>query len=274
MESFVRTVFGAKLQTALLLGIPHVVDQYTTINEKLGILSATAIATSDRPKLGYVTIGNGGHRIVTGGDGVSRPDPIQHKSHDAALYNQLPFVLRAVGDDLPAVDRAKYALRKLVTYGGNSYIAYYGKRIDVTATTVAMEYNAVSAGTTVTSIYTPTSANLNPVAPAAGGGVTPTGDYLSATARVPFALDATDTEEFLSAVEIIYGDRNYGIISEVGLCSGVDKVINTEAGYTFNDVIGCQLTTIINTFFPLTFSNAGIEVEIDVGATEPLWLLA
>lgn len=272
MESFVRTVYGAKLQTALLLGISHVVDAYTTINEKLGILASTGIAASDRPKLGYVIIGNGGHRIVTGGDGVSRPDPIQHKSHDAALYSQLPFVLRATDDDLPAVDRVKYALRKLVSYGGNNYIAYYGKRIDVTSTSVSMEFNSVSAGTTVTSIYTPTSANLNPTPPT-GTIVTTTGDYLSATARVPFAMDATDTEEFLSAVEIIYGNRNYGIISEVGLCSGVDKVISTEAGYTFNDVIGCQLTTIINTFFPLTFSNAGIEVEIDVGATEPLWLL-
>lgn len=279
MENTVRTIFSAYLQTCMLLGRPVTILPGSTLNEKLGIQSDVMIAADQVPKMRYAAIGNGGHKMVMGANGISRPEPIQHRSTDAALYNQLPFILRTANNDLSPVEREKYGLRRLEEHGGISYIAYYLKRLDYLNVNAQMEYKTVNEGVTTTTPFVPNNSNINPVPPdLANTGVNvTTGDYVSATAKVPFTLDVDEVDEIINVSNIIYNDSGYAIISEIALCSGVDKIVTTSqgtgVGFNINEVIGTQVVSFINGFFAMNFSNAGLSVTFDLGATEPNWML-
>lgn len=280
MEAIVRTVYGANLQTAQLLGIPFEVVPNSTLNDKFNASNTVGLSPADMPRMQYVAIGNGGHRMkVTGTGTLQVPEPIQHRTTDAALYSHLPFVLRPIGNDLTASERERYALRRLEQYNGEDYFAYYLRRMDLTGVNAQMEYKTVVGDVTTTTPFTPTAGNLSPTPPVVvtGGSVTTSGDYVTASAIVYFNLDSFDVAEILNACNIIYGSEDFAIISEIGLCSGVDKVVNAfdsvGSTFNFNEVIAAQIVSHISSFHALRFTSAGVNTMFDVGATEPLWLL-
>lgn len=275
MENIIRTVLGASLQTSQLLGKSISIKPNSTLNQKLTIQENTSFAEEDRVSMKYVAIGNGGHRMVVGTGNITRPEPIQHSPRDCALYNQLPFVLRLPSADLPVTERAKYRLRKLVTHDGQAYVAYYLKVLDLSETLPQLELRTVMDGVTTSTPYAPTLSDLNPTPPAITTGqvLTTTGDYIAATAKVPFVMSAFDIQELLNVCNIIYGDDNYAMISEIALCSGADRAVTgdfngTSIGYT--EAIGVQVMSFINSFFSAKFSNSGVVVNLDVGSVENL----
>lgn len=275
MENTTRTVYGAYIQTAEYLKSPIVILPHSTLNEKLGINQDIPIASTDIPGMGYFAIGNGGHTMLTGADGITIPSPVQHLSTDAALYNQLPYVLRLPNNDLDAATRLKYRLRRSEIHNGVTYIAYYLKVIDLSNTIPQMEYNTVADGATNSVAFAPSVSNLNPTPPAVSStGVNVTsGDYITVTSKVPFTMDTNDITEFVNVANIIYGNPNYAIISEIGLITGVDKqVVGNFNGVSsaYTDVIGAQVSSFISTFFAMQFSNTGIDILLDVGSVEPL----
>lgn len=279
MERIVRTVYGAYLQTCQLLDLPVIIKPNSTLNEKFNIHTNIAIADSDRPAMLYVGIGNGGHRMVVGSNGIGKPEIIQHTPRHAALYNQLPFVLRLPSEDLIPTERAKYRLRRLETHDGTTYVAYYLKKLDMTNTVPQLELRTVTNGVTNSTVFSPTIADLNPTPPAInpGGVLTTTGDYIAATGKVPFTMDANEVAEFLNVANIIYGDEGYAMISEIALCSGVDRTVvgdfnGSSSGYI--DSIGVQIMNFIGQFVHVPSNNSGIDIEFDVGSVEPLLVLA
>lgn len=280
MENIVRTIYGSYLQTCNLLGLPFSRKANTTLNEKFNIQADTLPTMSDMPKTRYYGIGNGGHRMSVGADGIAKPQPIQHRSTDAALFNHLPFVLREPQNDLANTERANYGLRREEMWNGVRYIAYYLKRIPTSTVVAEMEYKTVTNGTTNTTPFVPDSSNLNPTPPElspTGVNVT-TGDYTTASAKISLALSAWEVEELLNVARIIYDDENAAIISEICLVSGIDKVVQVPGVGTsvlnFNEVICAQVVSHLNSFFALAFSKNGTEMILDVGATEPLYKLA
>lgn len=275
MESSIRTVYSAALQTAQLLGLPLVIKPNSTLNEKFGIHQNVSIAETDVSAIRYLTVGNGGHRMVVGADNISKPEPIQHTPRDAALYNHLPFILRLPHQDLTPAERMNYRLRRLETHDGTLYVAYYLKVLDLSNTSPQLELRNVTDGVTTSTVFNPTAADLNPTPPAInpGGVITTSGDYIAATAKVPFVMSTSDIEEFLNVANIIYGDVNYAMISEIGLCSGVDRVVTGDyngvsTGYT--DAIGVQICSFLSSFFALNFTNGQVNVDLDIGSLEPL----
>lgn len=279
MQSVVRSVNGARLQTAQLMGLPLVIPAHSTLNEKFNIQANVSVPEAQQPHLKYVTIGNGGHKMVTGTGGISRPVPIQHKPRDNALYNHLPFVLRAPGNDLTALERSKYRLRTSMQLAGINYSAYYLKELDLSDTGVETNYYTVADGVTTASAFSPNSGDLNPTPPdlTNTGVVETTGDYIAASARVPFVMTTDEMSEFMNVCNLIYGDPSYAIISEIGLCSGVDKVVSgtfdgVAASYT--EAIGVQIASFISAFFAAQFSNTGVNLMLDVGSVEPMLTLS
>lgn len=279
MELITRTVYGAQLQTCLLLNLPLVIQPNTTLNQKFGVLPTTAIATTDKPAMRYVAIGNGGHKSVTGAEGISAPYPIQHNPTDAVLFKHLPFILRDITNDITATQRANYGLRRAETHDGKSYIAYYLKRLDYTDVVAKLTFKTVENNITTTTDFIPNSSSQDPTPPAlsnTGVNVT-TGSYIAATAKIPFILTESEISELLDVATIIYGNDNYAIISEIALCSGVDKVVAVDAGganpFNMTEVIGAQVVSFISTYFSCKFDNSGISVLLDCGASEPLFSL-
>ncbi len=280
-ENIVRTVYGANLQTCQLMGVPFTVATSSTLNEKFSTSANIALNPTDMPRMRYVSIGNGGHRMKTTGTGTLQvPEPVQHRTTDAALYSHIPFVLRPVANDLNATERLRYALRRSETHNGSNYFAYYLRRMDLTNVLGQMEYKTVTPGGVTTTPFQPDSDNLSPTPPVinTGGAIITSGDYVTASARVTFILDSFDVTEILNACNIIYDSEDYAIISEIALCSGVDKVVTAfdASGATFNftEVIATQIVNFISSFHALSFTSNGINTLFDVGATEPLFLPA
>lgn len=278
MEHCIRTVLGAYLQTCQLLGKPVVIKPNTTLNQKFDIQPNVTISDQDHPGMGYVSIGNGGHRMVIGVNNIPRPEPIQHTPRDAALFNHLPFVLRLPNEDLTVAERAKYRLRRHETHDGQTYVAYYLKTLDLSNTLPQLELRTVTDGVTTSTEFNHTLQDLNPepLELTPGGVLVNSGDYIAATAKVPFVMSETDINELLNVANILYGDEDYAMISEIALCSGVDRLVQGDFNgttATYTEAISVQVCNFINAFFSAKFSNNGINVLFDIGSVEPLLVL-
>lgn len=277
MEHVTRTVYGSYLQTCLKLRIPHTIPAYTTLNEKLGIQSGVTPAPGVYPSVKYFCIGNKGHTSQIGADGIGLNIAAQHRATDAALFNQIPFVLREAANDLTTTERANYGLRREESHGGVTYIAYYLRRIDMTGVEAEMQYRTNTNGTIVVTPFVPTADNLNPtpvLIPSEGSG-TVSGDYVTVTSEVDISLSAWEVAELLNVAEVIYGDTSYAIISEIGLCSGVDKAVTITPSvgvpFNFNEVIGVQISSHIAVMNLVKYSNSGITRILGLGTNDPLF---
>ena len=275
MNTISRTIYSSYLQSVMLLKTAFEMKPNTTLNELFGIQNGIAPAVT--PSLGYFAIGNGGHKITVGTNNIPKTDPIQHKGTDAALYNHLPFVLREIANDISVTERANYALRRQETHNGRQYIAYYLKRLPLTDVIPDMEYITTANGIQNVAAFVPNNANLNPVPPVLSNtGVNlVSGDYVAASAKINIILSAADVTELLNVATVLYGDPGFAIISEVALCSGVDKVVQSPADgntmISFNDAIAVQVLSYISAFFPLQFNNNGTAMMLDLGASVPLF---
>lgn len=277
MEHVTRTVYGSYLQTCLKLRIPHVIPAYTTLNEKLGIQSGVSPAPGVYPSVKYFCVGNKGHTSQIGADGIGLNIAAQHRATDAALFNQIPFVLREIANDLTTTERANYALRREEIHGGVTYVAYYLRRIDMTGVEAEMQYRTNTNGTIVVTPFVPTADNLSPtpvVIPSDGTG-TISGDYVTVTAEIDISLSAWEVAELLNVAEVIYGDTSYAIISEIGLCSGVDKAVTVTPSvgvpFNFNEAIGVQISSHIAVMNMVKYSNSGVARILGLGTNDPLF---
>lgn len=275
MEKVVRTVYGANLQTCLFHGLPLVIKPHTTLNERLNINANVLPNSSDVLAARYFCIGNKGHGMTIGADNVPLITSVQHRPRDAGLYNQLPFVMRLPANDLTASERVNYRLRRAETHGGKTYIAYYGKAIDYTNTIPQMDYVKVVSGVSSTTSFEPKASDLTPTPPdiSSTGVVTTTGDYVTATAKVPFTMSAQEVTELINVSNIIYGDSAHAIISEIAICSGIDKTVMGDFNgvqATYVDAIGVQIAAFIGAFYSMPFNTNGVSVLLNSGATEPL----
>lgn len=260
----------------MLLNLKYQMAENTTLNEKFGVQAGIAPGAGIIPPLGYFAIGNGGHKLSVGANGLTKTDPVQHIATDAALFNHLPFVLRELSNDIDAVERTKYAIRRKEVYNNVTYVAYYLKRLDLSNVTASTELINVKDGVQTVTAFTPNSSNLNPTPQtlSSTGVNIATGDYVSATAKLTIKFTKAEVAELLNVANIIYGDPGYSIISEILLCTGVDKVVQTFGDGTntinFNEAIAVQAASFINTFFALEYTNDGCEAALDVGICEAL----
>lgn len=277
MDYNVRTVYGAYIQTCLYRDIPPVYEANTTLNEKFGILNDTLPTSTDRPYLGFYGVGNKGHTMVVGANGLTKPQVVPHKAIDAALYNQIPFVLRPVTNDLTAAERAKYALRREETYGGIRYAAYYLRRLDSSNLSAVMQYKIIENGVETVTTFVPDSSCLNPTPPtisSTGVNVT-SGESVSASSMAALTISSDEAAELRNVAKVLYDDEEYAIISEIALCTGVDKVVQVNSSgagtFNFNEAIGVQIAQHVAANSSMVFNNTGTTINLNVGATEPMW---
>ena len=275
-----RTIYGAYLQTCQYMNLPFTLVPNTTLNEKFSVALPQTLGTGVMPSLGYFGVGNGGHGMVTGAGGISAPQPLPHSASDASLFNFLPLVLCNPSADLTTSQQANYAMRTTLTLNGIPYIAYYLKRLTLSGSAATMNLNVVSNGVTTTTTFTPNSGNLNPTPPSlsGGGSSTVSGSYL--TVSVPLSIDFTadDVANLENSANLIYGNTDYAIISELALVSGVDKLITVTpvsgGSYSFNEAIATQVNSIVSLFESMPFNTNGFNIALDVGATEALFQIS
>lgn len=268
-----RTCYAASLQTTKYLGLtPFRVVAHTTLNEKFGIENGTAPAVGESPNVRYLVIGNMGHYTVKGPDGADEVANRIHRSNDAALYNHIPFVMREVGSDIPADRRDLYCLRTIESHGGKNYIVYYGRRINTAGVQPQLLELEVINGVVTAKPYVPTVDDLNPIPPVISNSGTVIGSNktVSASAIVKVNLSAEEIRDITDAHRIRTGSIRSPIISEMGLCSGVDKRVTAPGqGFQYLEVIACQVNVFISTNHPIGYNSSGLDITFDIGGVEP-----
>ena len=275
MKNTVRTLWGAALQSSLFLKIPYNVLQFTTLNEKLDIQKRVLPATSETPTELLLVAGVGGHYYENNATGIPKTKYYRHEPSDAALYHQLPFVKRLLTNDLSQEQRLGYAGRKVVVEDGVEKVEYWAKRLNL-ANVVTKYWKIITTnGVEDTKPYIPDSTNLNPNPKKipADSQISTSNVKLAVSSIVKIQLTPFDVSEWLSVCNQVLGDPDFGIVSEMALVSGVDKVVQGESSsgtFNFKEVIAQQITSFLDARYDLIGSNQGVEKVLDLGDAELL----
>lgn len=280
MENITRTVYGSHLQTCQYMKLPYIVPTMTngqpcTLNQKFNVNANLGLNTDEIPSVAYVGIGTGALSVTAGANNTPLLSVVQHLPRDASAYGFMPFLMRTLDNDLSSQDRANYRLRVIQTFNGVAYACYYLKVLDLSIVSAQLNLITVVNGTSQTTPFVPSLSDLNPTPSAlstSGQNIT-TGDYISATAKVSFTMTTDDISEFLNVCTIIKGDDRDSVITEIMLCSGVDRVVTAMingASANYTDAIVVQPTSFIATMFPAKYANTGINLSLDVGNVEPM----
>lgn len=277
-SNVVRTMLAGNVQTCQYIKKPVVPIPNTTLNQKLDI--ATSVAPSDQDVMGtnLVVIGNGGHSFQVGANGRVKWQGLNHEPTHFALYNQLPFVLRLPTEDLTPTERQRYRLRCMRNYGGQDYVAYYARVMDLSNVAVELELRHVENGNTSSKPFVPTIENLNPVPPKLSTGqvLTTTGDYGASSAKIPAPMSASDVAEFTNACRIIHGEDGWNIISEMAVVASVDRNVTATIGgnqQTYVEAINAVIMAHIVSAWVMDYQTDGVTMTIDAGSVEPLLTL-
>lgn len=312
----VRTVYGSAIQTARNMGLAHdipgdfsallyggvPVSGKGALNTAVCIPSLPAdivrgmqtapaydkVQDTDNIKMQILCIGNGGHRYVAAAPPApAYSSPIPHQATDSGLYNQIPFLIRPYASDINGATRAKYRLRRTLVIGGQLYVGYFGRVLDYTGVNPVVQLVTIDAGQPIYGGFNPTINSLDPD-PSNVTNFTINdnqGSYVSVSATLNIQFDANEVQEIMSACELLFGSEEYAIISEIALCTGVDKPVDTQ----YSDVtpfsassiapgpsapieaVGVQVMTHISTHYPIVYANDGFSMTLDLGATEPLF---
>jgi len=276
MKNVVPTIWGNRLQNIKQQGLKYSHLPFSTINERLDIRANENVLSTDMPVQKVLCIGNGGHGHRTGSDGFPLTRRIPHLPDHAALYNQIPFVLRSPDNDLTQAERRKYSLRKVVEIDGANWVAYYGRRLTIDVDQpVAIKHTVVEDGIKTVSDYQTSNKNLYPEAPDLPntGSVSTSGEYLSTSSTINLSFIEDDVNELINVARILYNDEDYAIISEFAICNAVDRTItiNTPNGnVNFEETVHCHVAFFAVAKYDLIFHRKGFNYTIECGATEPL----
>lgn len=306
-----RTVYGSAIQVAKQLGLKHTILDYTTVNEavnnnsiigKLPDVRTRGMEISedydyntdtDNIYTQWMVIGNQGHlNFVDPEDAIPYSSPIPHKATDSGLYNFMPFLMREVSNDLTRVERARYGLRRTVEVEGVLYAAYYARKLDFNRTSPDMMIETITNGESQSEVFIPTFENLRPAKPPAlsGGDVvdqwaTYNGVFVHTSMVSVVVFSASEIQDLKDAARLMFGNERKAIISEIGICSAVEKQVtkryNHGAGTAqtpinvpakqFYEAVGCQINAHITTYIPISYVDQEYTFSVDLGASEPIF---
>lgn len=272
MYATVKTIYNTQLELLEALKEPFQPMDYSTLNEKFNIEANTTLPIGLYPELKYIAIGRGGHRGRITTDGLTIIDVLQHNIVHASLYEHIPFILREVTNDLSAAERSGYGMRVLVEKDGVNYFAYYLKRIDLSTTYPTTDELTVANGETTSIPYIPVPAQLNPTPIPYSNSVAnaSTGKHISVSSTLELNLSEVDIAEIIAAVETIYGDVGYAVISEVATVSAIIDTVNTTLGgvnISYDEALAAQIMTHVPTNVALQFTTRSINHRYDIGFT-------
>lgn len=270
-----RTTWGAMVQTSNYTRIPLDYLAGTTINEKYGVFASEPInSETDYANLGYFGIGRGSTYMKVVSVGTESTNYL-HEPVDAILFNQTPFILRTLDNDIPADKRAKYAIRAIVEINGIQYIAYFLKLLDkslsqITASTVipATQDSPEDINQLVSD---PRYLNPTPTKPDAGNERTD-GKYVRVSCLVQSKMDAWDIDEMLNAKQIITGTTQFEI-TEIGIFSAIPKTVtdnSTGSNVTYTEALRAQLNVVSPHRIMLNhFAGRELVINHDFGVDDP-----
>jgi len=212
-----RTMYSLRLQMNMLQGKQHNTLPNTTMNEKLNILPTEVVPTNVYPTIKYFALGIGGADLVTG---ISTYSFSKHKPTDAALFEEIPYILRLTTNDLTPTEQLKYRFKKLLNINGTEYNAYYMKAIPSTDITDGLFKVSMTNNIPTLSVFdTNTDKLLNPIPrdPTSSLLDLNVTDYIANVIKLKFILTAAELIEINNVLDILYGVNNGKNIREIAV---------------------------------------------------------
>lgn len=279
MNTIQSTIYGAKLLASLLMGQTPIIDEKSTLNERLDIMPNARPTSQEKVYLGVLMVGNRGHRVEVGAGGIPLISMVDHTADHAAPYGPVPLCMRPIDDDLTLQERAKYALRKEMMVSGQTYYAYFGLRLNVTADDVTVQMKKITRdenGIETEEVFAPTTNELwpEPIELPTEGAITAANVRLSTLVSLRVSLDARAVEEFIEAAKILNnGDERYAVISECALCTGADRIIsvNSTSGLVnFKETIAAQVYSFSSDHKAVYYNSQSLTFDFNIGGQVPL----
>jgi len=297
MKSITRLAALNRLLVCLAWGIPFQIRANSLVTDVLDDVAINpyvpAPSTSGRYveptfnaatetrdlKVSAIMLGRGGHSGKIDDDGEINPITYPHKATDTGLFKPIPLLVRPISGDLTGEKKAKYCLRRTMRINNVLYAVYFGKLIDASANEIIEAIEVVEDGEIVSSNpYTPTANDLRPVK--TDIAQTATGVYLRTYAGIDFAFSTDEIEDIINACQLMYGDPNKAVISEIAFCFGKDKPVTkmySEAGTTVinaptgsHEFVAAHVGIIESTFKPALYTG-GFRDTKNIGISEPLF---
>lgn len=272
-----RTTWGAMAQTAAYTRAPISYVPETTLNEKYNFAEEVAIdPLLEFPFLEYYGYGRGSTYMKILPDNSGEATNYLHEPVDAALFYQMPFVLRDLDNDIPAAKRAELAGRCIMTMeDGTRKIAYFLRKLKRDTATVK-GYKVIPETADTPEQKTELvgdPAYLNPVPKADDSGVDRTdGAYTRVQAILLSELDTWDISEMINAKQLLTGNSQLEV-TEIGLFSAIPKDYTSDitgVNVTYKEAVRAQLNLvspqriIIN-----SFAETGLSIQHDLGVDDP-----
>ena len=294
MYTGVSTIYGAAVQVAQQRGAPHDIWPNSSISEAIKRIPE-AIAAGNRGmwitpdysyldtreiKIACVCIGNGGHRLLNGG---AQPffEPRPHSAKDAGLFSQIPFVVKPIGADLNAAERARFCLRETLLINGALYAAYFGRVIaDTDITAISVTERVITPDTDVTSEWRPTAADLSPPMNDDDPWGNTTQVYVNATYIDQIQMTEQDVTWLREAALLLYGTESKAYISEIAVVGGVRKAVtqrydnngsNPTAYSGPFEVVGAQVNSYSYAEWSMAAHPTGFIMGVSTSCSEPLF---
>ena len=261
-----RTLYNVDLHLSMLLGRDYMTKPNTTLNEKFDVLADVNGPEGMYPKLQYYCIGIGGDQLS---ESVSGFPVSEHSPMDAALFEQIPFVIRPIQQDLTPTERANYRFRVIETIKNETYVCYYLKVIPgYTLRDDFYKVTTVNGLSTLKLMDTDNPEFLNPVPRnrRLNYDNMNTTEFITKIAKLEFNLMHNDIKELENVLNILGKDGRQ--LTEIGVCTGIDNIIdgNVEASsvqIAFHLGVNLDLVQSINV------DNNIIRV-IEIGGSEGL----
>jgi hypothetical protein len=221
-EQHVTTVMGMLHQFMAFEGGAEVFNHLSnTINNRRNhVLAGAAPLSGEFPKLRYFGLGIGGTNegaLVSGTELVQPYCPLAG-NHD--LFTPIPVRVVPVTADLSAGERASYRLRTRATYNDVEYYLYWLKVVDFSS---GYSVQTIGQGGVISAFGFSDTSNTK---------LTEYDVTAAANTQIVVALTGAlrwTKAELTEAINVIYaGNWRKGRITEVGLYTGVDRVVPVD----------------------------------------------
>ena len=279
MKNTVRTIYGAYLQNCLFYGEQPVMMPNSTLNQKFDVAKDQFLKKGEFPIGQYIAIGLNGATREPNANGRMVTKYREYIPSWASLLEYFPFIMRPVAQDLSPDERAFYRMRKIHVINGETYAAYYLRRLDLTKSKseVSKQIRTTNQGVSVEA-WEPSLSDLNPtplVLPSNTTAVT-TEEYLVVNRRIELNFTENDVQEILNCANLLYGDEYVADITELAMVTGVERMVtgNFNGVQTnYMEAVAAQVSDFFRTFISFPNQRRGYDAFLDGGTNEPLLVI-
>lgn len=281
-QTVTNTGMGNLIAKCVLTGQNLNVPEFTTLNEKYGILADQSLGVKNGRDffLKYFGVGIRGSNC-TGVDsrGVSAMKVNQHQPIDMDLFVPIPMACRPINSDFDNVNRSKYRLRVVEDINGVAYAFYYLKLIDFSNYDPRLlKITRDENGNEIPVPFIPVKDDLfspTPVDFTSEGSVPTSNVYINNSAILDCTLSQNDLQELRNACLIKFNDEAYASINEVSLAYGIDTQTDGQIGQggviRYTEVLSAIVAHYIcERDARSARNNTEVRLAFDHGASEPM----